>query len=401
LLSSKLPRLFFEENLLRMLIKMKTIKSESKILTQTELVRLLQKQGFEGVNVRQIADWRKRELLPDFDYIGGGRGKGNGRTESGWLNRRAVIKQARRILHLRTIYPSFDDLYFPLWVSGYQIPNDRIREILSEPLDFLLEDIGEMINRFSSLLDPESRRTGGIIEDIIDDVVYTSPVNKALRAFDDNEVPPETIEAGMNIFLNPYYKLNNINFRNGLLGLKRWSEKNRKKQAEAIQSEAGTQLVSSDDNSTIEFIFKYAPFLKENLSLHRLAETMAACSDEDLEEIRRDLRIVSEIAAAIGEMTIMLMQHSQEKFGSVSLDGFLPPFFGLAKLIAWTDISLRQRGFSEIINHLRREVPKKIRQDLTEEKKLEMARFSPQFAVALEDYLSKLEKSFKDLGLEK
>lgn len=315
---------------------MKTIKSKNKILTQTELVRLLQKLGFEHITARQIADWRKRELLPPFDLIGAGLGKGLGRTENGWRNRREVIKQAGRILHLRTIYPSLNDLYFPLWISGYPIPIHRIRESLSQPLDFMLEDIAGMVNRISSILQPEINRTKGIIEDIIDDAVYTSPKNKSLRSFNEKDVPPETIEAGMNIFLNPYYNLNDLGFRYALLGLKNWSGKSRK-----AQNSANDPLIANFDNFTIEFIFKYAPFLKENLSLHRLAETMTACSDEDLEEVRLDLRIVTELSRSFGEMVTVLMQDTNEDFDPRSLDACLPLVVGTAKFIAWTDISLR------------------------------------------------------------
>lgn len=78
----------------------------------------------------------------------------------------------------------------------------------------------------------------------------------------------------------------------------------------------------------------------------------------------------------------------------------LPPLLSLAKLIAWMDISLRQMGYGEIINQLRQELPLIIRQDLTEEKKREMAAFSPHFAAALEDNLVKLEKAFTNLGLD-
>lgn len=338
-------------------------------------------------------------MLPVFDLIGGGRGKGQDRAENGWQNRRVIIKQAIRILHLRELYPRLDDLYFPLWIFGYPIPNDRVREALREPLDFMVEDMGEIVEQFRALLEPETTRTAGIIEDIIDDTIYTSPVTKGLRAFSKNEMPPEIIEAGMNIFLNPDYKLNDIGFRDGLLGLKKWRERNQKRRIKSKAGDSDTLAEFQNENSSIEFIFKYAPFLKENLSLHRLQETTANCSDEVLKEVRRDMRIVTEIATAFGEMMTVLMQDAPEGFRPLSFDEFLPLLFGTAKLVAWTDISLRQKGFGEIINHLRRELPVIIRRDLTEEKKQEIAEFSPQFAIIMQESLSKLEESFKIMGL--
>lgn len=391
---------------------MKTTKSENKILTQNELVGVLQEKGFGEVNARQLADWRKRELLPAFDLIGGGRGKGQGRAENGWLNRRAVVRQAMRILHLRKLYPSLDDLYFPLWILGYPIPNERVREALSEPLDFMLEDLEEMVAQFQDhLIRLGETRTEGIIEDIINDAVYPPLTGDAADAdpaartnIEKNNTtgveyaaPPETIEAGMNIFLNPDYRLEGVEFEDALSVFNAWQENS--KRARRSQLHQVETLETGDDQSSFGFIFAYAPFFKENLSLARLAETTAKCSDENLEEVRRDMRIVTEMATAFGEMMMALTQDLPREFKPSSLEAFLPLLFGTAKLVAWTDISLREKGFGEIINHLRRELPVVIRRDLIEEKKREIAELSPQFAAMVEKSLTELEETFKNMGL--
>ena len=49
------------------------------------------------------------------------RGKGQGRSENGWRNPRLVINQARWILRLRKLYPTLNDLYFPLQRSSRAI----------------------------------------------------------------------------------------------------------------------------------------------------------------------------------------------------------------------------------------------------------------------------------------
>jgi hypothetical protein len=41
-------------------------------LTQDELLAELHRRGYDDVTERQIADWRRKELLPPFDVIGGG-----------------------------------------------------------------------------------------------------------------------------------------------------------------------------------------------------------------------------------------------------------------------------------------------------------------------------------------
>jgi hypothetical protein len=391
---------------------MKTTKSENKFLTQNELVSVLQEKGFGEINARQLADWRKRELLPAFDLIGGGRGKGQGRAENGWLNRRAVVRQAIRILRLRKLYPSLDDLYFPLWILGYPIPNDRVREALSEPLDFMLEDLEEIVAQFQDhLIRLGETRTEGIIEDIINDAVYPPLTESAANADTETRkgiiennakvaeytVPPESIEAGMNIFLNPDYRLEGVEFEDALSVFNAWQENS--KRARRSRLHQAETLDTGDDQSSFGFIFSYAPFFKENLSLTRLAETTAECSDENLEEVQRDMRIVTEIATAFGEMIMTLAQDLPQEFKPPSFEAFLPMLFSTAKLAAWTDISLRDKGFGEIINHLRRELPVVIRRDLTQEKKREIAELSPQFAAMVEKSLTELEETFKNMGL--
>lgn len=114
--------------------------------------------------------------------------------------------------------------------------------------------------------------------------------------------------------------------------------------------------------------------------------------------LRRDMRIVTEIATAFGEIMLTLTQDLPQEVKPPSFEAFLPMLFGTAKLVAWTDISLREKRFGEIINHLRSELPIIIRRDLTEQKKREIAELSPQFALMIERSLTELEETFKNKG---
>ncbi|MDT7779447.1 MAG: hypothetical protein QOC99_1959 [Acidobacteriota bacterium] len=59
--------------------------SEEKVgsLTQDELLAELHRRGYDDVTERQIADWRRKELLPPFDVIGGGAAAAGGSAAHG------------------------------------------------------------------------------------------------------------------------------------------------------------------------------------------------------------------------------------------------------------------------------------------------------------------------------
>ncbi len=92
-------------------------QNESKTLTQDELVAELHDLGFSGVTARRVAAWRKHDLLPPFDRIGGGRGRSRGRESSAWM-----LGEAASVHELLKIYKGFDDLYLPLLMLGYRVP---------------------------------------------------------------------------------------------------------------------------------------------------------------------------------------------------------------------------------------------------------------------------------------
>ena len=53
-------------------------------LTQDELLAELHRRGYDDATERQIAEWSRKELLPSFDLIGGGRVRRRGSERSSW-----------------------------------------------------------------------------------------------------------------------------------------------------------------------------------------------------------------------------------------------------------------------------------------------------------------------------
>jgi len=91
-------------------------ETQSKILTETALVAELQRLGYSSVSVRTIQEWRRRELLPDFDQKGQGLGQGAGRRPSVWTDGQAVIERAAWVSDLIRVYGRMESAYLPLWM---------------------------------------------------------------------------------------------------------------------------------------------------------------------------------------------------------------------------------------------------------------------------------------------
>lgn len=61
-------------------------------LTQDGLIAELQNQDYSEITKRRIVDWRENDLLPPFDLIGGGHGKGWAKMQ--FLVRRSMDRQS-------------------------------------------------------------------------------------------------------------------------------------------------------------------------------------------------------------------------------------------------------------------------------------------------------------------
>ena len=170
---------------------------DNELLTEEILaVNLMQSAGKE-ITPRLIGDWRRMKLLPPFDEIGKGLGRSEGKAKSGWRVKQPVIDQALWILRLRKLYKTTGELYFPLWVLGFPIPNDFVYEALCYPVEFLIEDLDEMANDLSSKVDRNDR----LIEDVISDaVIALTPMYKVLRSIGGTAVPHDAVEAGISRF---------------------------------------------------------------------------------------------------------------------------------------------------------------------------------------------------------
>lgn len=366
-----------------------SMNTSNEILTDESLAKQLAQNTAEKVSARIVGEWRRAGLLPPFDAQGGGLGRGKGRGKSGWNEVEQVISQGLRILDLRKVY-TLSELYFPLWVEGFPVSNEYVHEALCNPIEWLLEDLEEMAGDLA----PKVDRSDRLVEDVIDDAVITlDPLYKILRSIGGTAVPQIAVGAGLNVLLNESYSVDSPEFTEGVHRYDRWKHKVEK----VIPVQKSDDSVN-ESGDLIDFIFKNALFVKQNLSAHSIKEALDNCTDDTLDSVQLDLVSLREVVDVFREYVQILFQDVSEEFKPESLEDALPQLYDLARLIAWIDISMRQKGYGDLIDSLRSYIRYKIKSDFTPEVLDELAKFSPEFAKSIEEVANKIKSATESIN---
>lgn len=332
-------------------------KNESKILTEAALVAELQSRGYDSTSVRTIQDWRRDDLLPDFDRKGRGLGRGAGREPSVWLDGEAVVERAAWVSNLIHLYGR-ESVYLPLWLLGYAVPLKRIRKALRQPVS----DINQAFRKELKV----KMKDGLIFEDVIDDALH-----EASRKFQKDSPPGfqvslDRMSAAYNIFFNPDYEPEDGAF-------------------EEFQSgeEASGERAISLDEDPMGGIFQYAAFIKEHLSFERMKEALRHCTDEDLRTVERDIGIMREIVFHVGRMVEAMFSAVPAEF----TEGFTDKWhalFTVGRMFVLADLALRRSGFGDWIDHFLQEALKEVRAICNEELERKFQADSAQFFAAVQ-----------------
>jgi hypothetical protein len=200
----------------------------------------------------------------------------------------------------------------------------------------------------------------------------------------------------MNLFMNPNYSLDSVDY---MLGLERYQDWKRLSLAAARQTDSNL----SDENldGVLDFVFKHAPFLREHLSVHQIQNALESCTNEILNEVRLDIDALREIIVLFSGLVEVFTSHFSDHFRLPSFDNALPQLFSMVKLFAWLDISLRVRGYGNLIDRLREDIPGKIKESFTPEMRDELNTVGPEIAATIENEMLKLIESFQTLALRR
>src|SRR5215213_623041 len=347
--------------------------SEEKVgsLTQDELLAELHRHGYDDVTERQIADWRRRELLAPFDVKGGGRGRSRGRERSAWSDGKLVFNQALWVRELLQIYGSVESVRLPLFVLGYPVPLRHVREVLGGPLNEIAEGIAGAIE--------DRARAGGEIEDLVEEAASHNVEEMRRAGAEALLIPQHSLEAFLNVFMNEEYDLDDGAFELGAEELEAYESAMQERCEAALAAEGLGDVDLARQGRSLTSFFDRAPFIKRYLSLHQLRLAVNECTDDDLRAVRRDLCFMREMALMIRKVITLLTSEVPAEYRPERA-GTLRSVLCVGGLLVLADLSLRRNGFGHAIDYLLPAALKELREGLTEEVErqlVEVSKFIP------------------------
>lgn len=332
-------------------------------LTEEGVASELHQWGFDDVTGRQIAEWRRRELLPPFDVVGGGKGQGRGKERSRWADGESVVNQALWVRELLQMYRSAEDVRLPLWMLGFNIDFGRVREILGGPLDEVVCAIAEAVKNKS--------RESGKIEDLVEEA--TSDHVEELRRSGAAvlQIPQHALEAFFNVFVNQEYDLDDGGFEAGTESLKEYEDAMRERRVAAMAARGLNDAPTGQRDSSLSSFLDYAPFIKKYLSLYELKRAVDECTDEELYAVEHDLYLLREMALLAYKAMAIITRNIPAEYQPSRAD-VLRPIFGVGKVLILADLSLRCNGLAQVIDHFLPEALRQFREKFTEEVEREL-----------------------------
>jgi hypothetical protein len=316
------------------------MENRSEILTEDGLVARLCGLGYDRANKRWVASLRANELFQQFNVKGRGRGRGPGRECSGWSDSEGVLKRAVQVCELFRIYGRLGDLHLPLWMMGYNVPLERVREAISLPLEIASSEV--------EVMDEESGRPA--TEDVIDEEAskFTELIQRADLKFPD--VHKEILETFANLFLNSDYPLWDQPFEDGVKAQQELDQTIQQRCDEIFGDSLPESSPQSKSSDAIWTVFTHATFINEHLSLRPLREAVNTCSDEDLMIVQRDLQIVLMLAHRLKRLLAPLKPYLPAGLELTLDDDGWRAVFKTGLLCIWADLSLRRSGYGAQID---------------------------------------------------
>lgn len=280
--------------------------------TPNGLVAELNRLGYP-LTKRRLTDWTQKGLLPPLRAHGQGRGQGKVYR---W-EEPDIVRQATDVYELLSTKHRVDALYLPLWLLGYDMPQDAVRAGLLAPIEAALARV------------PEAPPPGGNAEDRLSDAVWKVSTRmqqtgwRWLLLMD-----PAVLEAWLGAVLMPGH----------------WPDASHLDDLMAAVTQNRAGWFRQDGDSTAETL-KALDFVRAHLSLQRLREVVTTATAEDLERVQADARLL----ANAGRTFFASPEDEQ---------GILPTIvISLGIWSALLDLALRQAGFgTEVDEKVRRAV---------------------------------------------
>jgi hypothetical protein len=358
-------------------------------LTQQRLVAELKKRGHQDVTIRRLTDWRQKDLLPPFDSIGTGRGRGSGRKPSSWDDPQQIIDRAEWVLKLLEMFRTSEEVYLPLAMLGYSVPLYRVHRALREPLT-------ASVNTIQAEVQAEAETHGDCnVEDAIGEAAYHY---SQIELDSVKQLAPsqDILEAIMNIFLNPAYDLKDTPFTDAVSALEDWNQDllaTKFKRLSDFQKEGEVKA----SGRTVDNFLASAPFFQRYLSLHQLKRAVDEATENDLEAMLGDVRLLREIALIFGRMVSILSRDLPKAFKTSKAE-IIPVLFGGGRLVMWADLSLRRNGFADLLDESLPKLLEELRNEFDSKLEQECAAASPMFGLTVAALAADIKDNLKNIS---
>lgn len=228
-----------------------------------ELVSEMQRLDYP-ITKRRLIDWIQKGLLPHPQSHG--RGQGRGKVYE-WSEPN-ILHRAIDVFELLEWHRRAAALFLPLWVLGYDVPLLEIRAGLQRLVDGLETGVETAVPRF------------GDRSDLVSDLLVTAEA----QLHGQPDAPPlPLVAAFLHAFIDPAtrdWALLLEDLGNAMASAER---------EHAAWSEAGSATAA-------------AAFIRDQLSVPQLQQTVANATEGDLAMVHRDLRTVTQSARAVASV---------------------------------------------------------------------------------------------------
>lgn len=374
-------------------------QNEPETLTEDGLLAELHRLRYADMTKRRLGLWRETDLLPPFDLIGGGRGRGVGRAKSAWLHPKRIVERAAYAYEFMRIYGNYADVHFALLMLGYDIPLERMREALRDPVE-----------GFTHALEAEvaSMKDAGV-EDVLDEaaVELAQTIDREERGPDGSamfRVPADSLKVLLNIFFNHVtsgdvlvgrdYNLTDVPFEDGLEALRTWEQEFKGQRGELLDDHLIARGSVEQPGDMLRMIFTHAQFINEHMSVPRLKAVLDECTEDDLAAIRHDLDVVRGIALELKRMILFAGLHVPEGLRPIKVRAkLLTLVFAIGHWCLLADLSFRRSGYGALIERLLSIAYEPLKQAVDELER-EGPTFMPLMRDELEAVFERLRRAF-------
>ncbi len=190
----------------------------------------------------------------------------------------------------------------------------------------------------------------------------------------------DILEAVLNIFFNPTNNLKDAPFEDAVTALEDWNKEMLSTKLKRLSDLRKDPEVGNGNSSldTVDNFLTHAPFFQRFLSLHQLKRAVDEATEDDLEAMLADVRLLREVTLIFDQMVSILSRELPSDLKTCKAD-VLPTLFSFGRLLMWADLSFRRNGFADRIDEALPKLVEKLRNEFDSKLEKECSAASPIF----------------------